>query len=160
MNKVQKNRMIIIVLIISGVVGAVALWLYALRSNLNHFYTPSELIAGGVEPGRSIRVGGMVETGSVKRAGDDSLAVTFKVSDGAAVIGVFYEGILPDLFREGQGIVVTGVFENNRVTATEVLAKHDENYMPPEAMEAMKRAGQPVETPAKPNSYGGASQSD
>jgi cytochrome c-type biogenesis protein CcmE len=143
MNKVQKQRMTIAITALVGISLAVGFLLYALRSNLNHFYTPSELVQGQAFDGQGIRVGGLVKDGSVKRSDENSLAVEFKVTDSAEDIVVYFEGILPDLFREGQGIVVTGRFEGNRVLADEVLAKHDETYMPPEAMEAMKKAGHP-----------------
>lgn len=143
MNKVRKKRLIALAMILAGVTGAVSLFVFALGQNLNHFFTPSELAAGGAEPGRRVRVGGMVKEGSVKRDAD-SLKVEFIVTDYKSDVMVEYVGILPDLFREGQGIVSTGRFVGNaRVKADEVLAKHDENYMPPEAYEALKRAQEP-----------------
>lgn len=141
MNKVQKQRMTILVTALVGISIAVGFLLYALRSNLNHFYSPSELVAGKAQIGQGIRVGGLVKDGSVKRSQENSLIVEFHVTDKGKDILVQYEGILPDLFREGQGIVVTGRYEQGRVVASEVLAKHDETYMPPEAMEALKKAG-------------------
>jgi cytochrome c-type biogenesis protein CcmE len=115
--------------------------LAALRENVNLFYTPSQIAAGEAPHGTRIRAGGLVENGSLKRT-PDSLALRFKVTDGARSIVVHYQGILPDLFREGQGIVALGRLEHDGMLhADEVLAKHDENYMPPEAMHALKQAG-------------------
>jgi cytochrome c-type biogenesis protein CcmE len=141
MNKVQKQRMTILLAAIVGISIAVGFLLYALRSNLNHFYTPSELAEGQAYQGQGIRVGGLVKDGSLKRSDENNLAVEFMVTDSSADVLVYFEGILPDLFREGQGIVVTGRFDQGRVLADEVLAKHDETYMPPEAMEALEKAG-------------------
>lgn len=141
MNKVQKQRMTIVISALVGISVAVGFLLYALGANLNHFYTPSELVSGQAKIGQGIRVGGLVKEGSVTRSDENSLVVEFHVTDKGEDILVQYEGILPDLFREGQGIVVTGRYEQGRVVASEVLAKHDETYMPPEAMEALKKAG-------------------
>lgn len=124
------------------VTAAVGLMLYALNQNIDLFYTPSELIEGkqGIKPkvGQRLRIGGMVVPGSVKRD-QDSLEVTFDLVDTGPTVTVSYSGILPDLFREGQGIVATGVLADSRlIKAEEVLAKHDEEYMPPELAEKMK----------------------
>ncbi|MFS1702599.1 cytochrome c maturation protein CcmE [Aestuariibacter sp. GS-14] len=124
------------------IVGAVALMLFALTDNIDLFYTPSEIVEGkdGVKPsvGQRLRIGGMVVPGSVSRD-SESLEVTFKLVDTGPQVTVTYAGILPDLFREGQGIVATGVLSDARVIqAEEVLAKHDEEYMPPELAEQMK----------------------
>ena len=124
---------------------ATALVLNAFQSNLVFFYTPTQIAANEAPQGKSFRVGGMVETGSVKRNGVD---VSFRVTDTAKTIPVVYTGILPDLFKEGKGVVAQGQIGPDGVfRAREVLAKHDENYMPPEAAEAMKQArgkGQPA----------------
>lgn len=124
------------------IVGAVALMLFALTDNIDLFYTPSEIVEGkdGVKPtvGQRLRIGGMVVPGSVSRD-SESLEVTFKLIDTGPQVTVTYAGILPDLFREGQGIVATGVLAKAGVIqAEEVLAKHDEEYMPPELAEQMK----------------------
>lgn len=124
------------------IVGAVALMLFALTDNIDLFYTPSEIVEGkdGVKPtvGQRLRIGGMVVPGSVSRD-SESLEVTFKLIDTGPQVIVTYAGILPDLFREGQGIVATGVLaEAGVIQAEEVLAKHDEEYMPPELAEQMK----------------------
>lgn len=137
----RKKRLYWILALLGGAGVAAALALAALRENINLFYTPSQIVAGEAPLHARIRAGGLVETGSLKRM-PDSLALGFSVTDGARSIVVRYEGILPDLFREGQGIVVLGSFGRDGVLhADEVLAKHDENYMPPEAMHALKQAG-------------------
>ncbi len=125
----------------AGVVAlgvAAALVLSAFEKNLVFFFTPSQVAANEAPQGRTFRIGGMVETGSVKRTG---VEVQFLVTDTAKAIPVVYSGALPDLFREGKGVVAQGVLGADGVFhAKEVLAKHDENYMPPEASEAVQRA--------------------
>ena len=119
-------------------VGAIAaLVLNAFQSNLVFFYTPTQIAAHEAPVNRTFRIGGMVETGTVKR---DGLQVNFVVTDTAKTVPVRYEGILPDLFKEGKGVVAQGQLKDGVFVAREVLAKHDENYMPPEAAEALKRA--------------------
>ncbi|MEB3735427.1 cytochrome c maturation protein CcmE [Halopseudomonas pachastrellae] len=145
----EKKRLILILLVLLGVGAAVALALSALRENINLFYTPTQIANGEVPEGARIRAGGMVVDGSVKRS-TDSLDVQFDVSDGAEAVTIAYSGILPDLFREGQGIVALGrVNADGVLVADEVLAKHDEEYMPPEVAKAMSdamqnKAAQPV----------------
>ncbi|VEF42429.1 cytochrome c maturation protein CcmE [Aggregatibacter aphrophilus] len=137
MNPRRKSRLSIIILVLAGVVIATTLVLYALRQNIDLFYTPSEVVYGKEdkadlkpEVGQRIRVGGMVVAGTVQRD-PKSLKVRFDLNDIGPSISVEYEGILPDLFREGQGIVAQGVLkEPTLLEATEVLAKHDENYVP------------------------------
>lgn len=144
MNPRRKKRLTLAIALIGGVAAIASLLLYALNSNLNLFYTPSEIVNGktdtGVKPdvGQRIRVGGMVTVGSMVRD-PDSLHVQFAVHDSlGGEILVTYDDLLPDLFREGQGIVAQGVLTaEGKLEATEVLAKHDENYMPPEVAEAM-----------------------
>lgn len=144
MNPRRKKRLTLAVALIGGVAAIASLLLYALNSNLNLFFTPTEIVQGkkdtGVMPeiGQRIRVGGMVTVGSMVRD-PNSLHVEFAVHDAAGgEIIVTYDDLLPDLFREGQGIVAQGVLiESGKLEATEVLAKHDENYMPPEVAEAM-----------------------
>ena len=120
---------------------AVALVVYALRGNINLFFPPAEVAAGKAPVGQPVRIGGMVAEGSVQRS-DDSLEVRFDITDFQATVPVVYVGILPDLFDEGQGAVASGVLDEGGVlTATEVLAKHDENYMPPEVAEALEKSG-------------------
>jgi len=138
----RKKRLHLILFLVVGVGIAVGLLTYSLSQNINLFQTPTQIAAGEVPVGRTIRAGGLVVTGSVERD-QDGLGVTFKVTDGAAEVSIFYEGILPDLFREGQGIVALGQLNDNRVLeASEVLAKHDENYMPPEVKDALEQAHQ------------------
>jgi cytochrome c-type biogenesis protein CcmE len=120
---------------------AAALVLSALDESLVFFMSPSEVMASPPPPDRAIRMGGLVEEGSVERASGDA-AVRFRVTDLATTVQVTYEGVLPDLFREGQGVVVEGwLGADGSFTAREVLAKHDENYMPPEVAEAIKQSG-------------------
>jgi cytochrome c-type biogenesis protein CcmE len=121
-------------------IGAVvALVLNAFESNLVFFYTPSQVAAHEAPVARTFRIGGMVETGSVKREGTQ---VRFVVTDTARTVPVSYTGILPDLFKEGKGVVAQGQLKDGVFMAREVLAKHDENYMPPEAAEALKKGQQ------------------
>ena len=117
--------------------AVVALVLNAFQSNMVFFYSPSQVMAHEAPANRTFRVGGMVQAGSVKR---DGLKVNFIVTDTAKTINVRYEGILPDLFQEGKGVVAQGQLNGGVFEAREVLAKHDENYMPPEAADAIKRA--------------------
>ncbi len=149
MNPRQKKRMGMILVLLIGVCTTVGLVLYALNQNMDLFYTPTELVHGKpdgskAEVGQRLRVGGMVVRGSVVRA-PDSLKITFKLADVGPHISVEYEGILPDLFREGQGIVAQGVLkEDNTLEAFEILAKHDEDYVPSELAEAMEKVHEPM----------------
>src|SRR4051794_37502341 len=125
---------------------AVALVLNAFQSNLVFFFTPSQIAAHEAPVGRAFRVGGMVETGSLKRD-PNNLTVSFRVTDTAQTIPVSYTGLLPDLFKEGKGVVAQGALGADGVfRATEVLAKHDENYMPPAAADAIKKAQRGMST--------------
>ncbi|MBI5783428.1 MAG: cytochrome c maturation protein CcmE [Gammaproteobacteria bacterium] len=139
----MKTRHKRLAIIVSGVVGLTVAGLFVLnafRSNLVFFYSPTEVLEGKVTvaAGKTIRIGGLVEQGSVKRS-PDGLKVDFIVTDLNKKLPVHYEGILPDLFREGQGVVTQGRLQDgNRFVASEVLAKHDEKYMPPEAAQALK----------------------
>lgn len=138
MHPIRKQRLQIVVLIVLAATVGVALIVYTLGQNANYFFTPSQIAAGEAPVGVSIRAGGMVVENSVQRA-EDSLDTRFLVTDGASSVPVVYSGILPDLFAEGEAAVATGVLDNNRVLqATQVLAKHDENYTPPEVAEAMQ----------------------
>jgi cytochrome c-type biogenesis protein CcmE len=134
--------------IVSGLAAfgvAVALVLNAFQSNLVFFFTPSQVASHEAPRDRAFRVGGLVEAGSVVRD-KDALTVRFRVTDTARTIPVVYTGILPDLFREGKGVVAQGkLAADGTFRASEVLAKHDENYMPPEAAEALKKAGHPMD---------------
>ena len=137
----RRNRLGVILFIAAGVAGAAALTLFALSRNIDLFHTPTQVAGGEVEAGRRIRIGGMVKEGSVIRAGD-SLQVEFAATDFNRDVLVRYHGILPDLFREGQGVVAEGSLDEAGVfQATRVLAKHDENYMSPEVKAALEAAG-------------------
>jgi cytochrome c-type biogenesis protein CcmE len=124
---------------------ATALVLNAFNSNLVFFFTPSQVASNEAPRDRAFRIGGLVEAGSVVRE-KDALTVRFRVTDTARTIPVVYTGILPDLFREGKGVVAQGKLgSDGTFHASEVLAKHDENYMPPQAAEALKKAGHPID---------------
>ena len=139
MHPQRKKRLILVLLVLLGVGVAVALALGALRQNINLFYTPTEIARGVAPQDARTRAGGMVVAGSLKRSAD-SLDVVFDVTDGAEQVTITYSGILPDLFREGQGIVALGRLNEDRVlVADEVLAKHDEEYMPPEVAQALDK---------------------
>ena len=133
----RKKRILMVCAILVGISISVILILTAFEKNLMYFYSPTEIINGDAPKARSFRIGGLVVTDSVIRNSDD-LKVSFILTDTINKVKVIYEGILPDLFREGQGIVATGsVSDENVFLATEVLAKHDENYMPPEVKQAL-----------------------
>ena len=141
MHPVRKQRLYLVLFVIVFSTVAVGLVVYGLRGNINLFYPPAEVAAGNAPVGQPIRVGGMVVAGSIERS-DSSLRVRFEVTDYEAKVPIVYEGILPDLFDEGQGAVAAGVLTADGVLqATEVLAKHDENYMPPEVAHALEEAG-------------------
>ena len=133
----RRKRFAIALGILAVVGGATALVLYAFQSNLVFFYSPSQISAKEAPEGRTFRLGGLVVEGSVQREG---VTVRFEVTDTATTVPVQFSGILPDLFKEGKGVVAQGKLENGVFQAKEVLAKHDENYMPPEAAEALKNA--------------------
>ena len=137
--KPRHKRAAIVLGVLAAVGVAVALVLNAFNSNLVFFYTPSQIASKEAPVGRTFRIGGLVKEGSVTREG---VVVKFTVTDTAQNVSVKYEGILPDLFKEGKGVVAQGQLGGDGVfAAREVLAKHDENYMPPEAAEALKQAG-------------------
>ena len=143
----RQQRMLFAGLIVAGVAAAAALAVRGLGENMLFFFSPSQIAAGEVPAGQSVRVGGLVVRGSVVRG--EGLAVRFALSDGAESVVLRYEGILPDLFREGQGIVARGrLRENGEFAADEVLAKHDESYMPPEVAEALEIAREGGRVPA------------
>jgi cytochrome c-type biogenesis protein CcmE len=143
MNAVRKQRLILVISILVGLAIACGLMFYALRQNINLFFTPQQVMAGEAPLDTQMRVGGLVEVGSVVRD-QETLDVQFVLTDGKGRFTVHYQGILPDLFREGQGIVANGtLISTNRFEAEEVLAKHDETYMPPEVQDALEKAGHP-----------------
>ena len=141
----RKRRRLVLVLVgMTTLAVAVGLVLAAFQDNLVFFYSPSEVMAKEIPPEQRFRIGGLVEADSVERRG---LFTTFRVTDLEHTVKIVHEGILPDLFREGQGVVAEGFLNADGVfVAAEVLAKHDENYMPPEVADALKKAGHWKET--------------
>ena len=140
MTPLRRQRFILVGLLVLGVSVALGLALLALRENINLFFSPTQVKAGEAPQQASFRLGGMVVEGSVRRP-DADLSVEFVLTDTVEQVTVTYKGILPDLFREGQGIVTQGMLNNNGIfEAKQVLAKHDENYMPPEVADALKKA--------------------
>jgi cytochrome c-type biogenesis protein CcmE len=144
--KPRSKRLLLLGGAVALLVGAVALVLTAFQQNMVFFHTPTEVAEGKAPVGRAFRVGGMVEAGSIKRQ-EDGLTVNFVITDTAKTVPVTYRGTLPDLFQEGKGAVVQGVMSPDGLfRATEVLAKHDENYMPIEAQYALDQAHKASET--------------
>ncbi|MGK0499879.1 MAG: cytochrome c-type biogenesis protein CcmE [Oceanicoccus sp.] len=142
MHPLRKQRLIVVLFIVFGTALAVGLASFALRENINLFYPPADIAAGKAPKGKQIRAGGMVLPGSIVRD-PNSLRVEFVVTDYAANVAVVFTGILPDLFGEGQGVVASGKLDEQGVfQANEVLAKHDENYMPPEVQAAVDSAAE------------------
>lgn len=149
MNPLRKKRLLIILGLLAGFGLALGFALTALQQNINLFYTPTQIANGEAPQDTRIRAGGMVEEGSVQRSGD-SLDVRFVVTDFNKSVPITYRGILPDLFREGQGIVALGKLNaEGVVVADEVLAKHDEKYMPPEVTKALQENGQAAASPVQ-----------
>ena len=148
--KTRHKRIVLIALGLGGLAVAVALVLSAFEENLVFFYSPTQVANREAPTGKAFRIGGMVEQGSLQRAGD-GLTVRFNVTDTAKIIAVTYTGILPDLFKEGKGVVAQGQLGPDGVfRAREVLAKHDENYMPPEAAHALEQAKKAQATVSAP----------
>ncbi len=135
----RKQRLYLVILLVAGLSVAVGLTLMALQQNINLFFTPTQIVDGEAPQGVAFRIGGMVVDDSLERS-DQDLSVQFQITDTAKSVPVRYTGILPDLFREGQGVVALGRLDGKTFVASEVLAKHDENYMAPEAAEAIKQA--------------------
>ena len=139
MNPKRKQRLIIVLGIVAGVSVAATFMGVALQENINLYFSPTDVVAGKAPINKRIRVGGLVVAGSLKRG--EQLDVTFDVTDSVESITIQYDGILPDLFREGQGIIANGkLAESGVVIADEVLAKHDEEYMPPEVQDSLDKA--------------------
>jgi len=137
----RKQRLLLLGLMLAGVGTAVAFGINAFNDSLMLFHSPSDVAAGNVEAGKPFRIGGMVVEGSVQRNQED-LQVSFSLTDHSQTVPVTFTGILPDLFSEGQGIVALGAIDTSgQFSATKVLAKHDENYMPPEIADALERSG-------------------
>jgi len=138
----KRRRLYVVLLALLVFGGATGLVLTALDENLDHFRSPSQLVAEPPAPERGIRLGGLVEEGSVERSAD-GLSVSFRVTDLSESVPVSFTGLLPDLFREGQGVITLGNLQRDGTfAAREVLAKHDENYMPREVVDALKESGQ------------------
>ncbi len=151
MHPIRRQRLFIVLLVLICAGAAVGLASYALRENINLFYPPADIASGKVPVGKKIRAGGMVVKDSVKRD-TQSLRVDFVITDFKSNVPVVYTGILPDLFAEGQGIVANGVLDEKGIfQATEVLAKHDEKYMPPEVQGALDQAGTAVPVSTAPS---------
>ena len=129
--KPKNQRLVLVVAAVAAVLLAVLLAMWGLRDRVSYFYTPADIVAGKAEAGRSMRLGGMVERGSVQRL-PDGVTIRFTLSDGRARTPVVFRGIPPDLFRDGSGAVAEGRLENGKFVADNILAKHDERYMPPE----------------------------
>ena len=136
--KHKRLTFVAIALLLLG--AAAALVLTAFEDNIVFFYSPTDIMEKSLKPGQRLRLGGLVEENSVKKPGD--AVVLFRITDTNKAVPVRYKGILPDLFREGQGVIAEGKMEGAVFQASEVLAKHDENYMPPEVAEAIKKSGQ------------------
>ena len=139
MNPTRKRRLTIVTLVVAAAALAVGLGVYALQNNMNYLLTPSQVQSGQAVDYKTFRLGGMVKAGSIQRS-SDSLKVTFTVVDAGGAMPVEYTGILPDLFRDNQSVIATGHMDGARFVATEVLAKHDETYMPKELKDAMAKA--------------------
>jgi cytochrome c-type biogenesis protein CcmE len=139
MNPTRKRRLTIVLLVIAAALVAVALIVFALQQNMNYLFTPSQVQTGQATSYKTFRLGGMVKSGSIQRS-KETLKVTFTVVDASGSMPVEYTGILPDLFRDNQSVIATGHMDNARFIATEVLAKHDETYMPKELKDAMAKA--------------------
>ena len=142
MTRTRKRRLMIVLLILAGMSVATAVAITAMQSNVMFFVSPTDVAEQELAPDRKFRLGGLVADGTVVQSGD-SLDVRFDVTDGKNDVTVVYSGILPDLFREGQGVIAHGYLRNGRFEAYEVLARHDETYMPPEVPRALEEAGHP-----------------
>jgi cytochrome c-type biogenesis protein CcmE len=144
--KPKNQRLVLVVAAMIAILAAVLLAMWGLRERASYFYTPADVAAGTAEEGRAVRLGGMVERGSIRRMAD-GVTIRFSVTDGQARTPVVYRGIVPDLFREGSGAVAEGRLEGGTFMADTILAKHDERYMPPELgnLTAERKAAKTVE---------------
>ncbi|MCA1780196.1 MAG: cytochrome c maturation protein CcmE [Xanthomonadaceae bacterium] len=145
MTPTRKRRALFVLVLLVGLAAATTVGIVSMNKNMMFFLSPSDVQAHQLPPDRQFRLGGLVVDGSVNRNADN-LAVEFAVTDGAHEVPVTFSGILPDLFREGQGIIAHGTLRNGRFEAHEVLAKHDETYMPPEVKRALEKTGHPMAT--------------
>ncbi len=135
--KAKNQRLVLVLVALGALTGAALLAMSALKDQASYFYTPGDALRDHVEPGRVVRLGGMVEKGSLRREAD-GVTIDFRVTDGTASVAARYTGIVPDLFREGSGVVAEGRFTaQSQFAADTILAKHDEKYMPPEVAGAM-----------------------
>ncbi|HWJ58737.1 MAG TPA: cytochrome c maturation protein CcmE [Sphingomicrobium sp.] len=143
--KPKNQRLVLIVAAVAALIGAALLAMWGLRNQAAYFFTPADIAAGRAEPGRAMRLGGMVERGSVRRHAD-GVTIRFVVTDGKATTPVVFRGIVPDLFREGSGVVAEGRMQSGTFVADTILAKHDERYMPPELgnLQSEHKAGETV----------------
>jgi len=154
MHPLRKQRLLIVLFIVLGASVSAGLIFWALSDNMNFFYAPTQIARGEAPTAKTIRVGGLVVPGSVRRSAT-GLDVHFEVTDNQSTLKIAYQGILPDLFSEGQGVVAVGELESlTQFRAQQVLAKHDENYMPPEVHEALK-AGETYDQATGANAYDG-----
>jgi cytochrome c-type biogenesis protein CcmE len=144
--KPKNQRLVLVIAAVAAVLLAVLLAMWGLRERASYFYTPADVVAGKAEQGRSVRLGGMVQRGSIQRL-QDGVTIRFILTDGQARTPVLFRGIAPDLFREGSGAVAEGRLENGTFLADTILAKHDERYMPPELgnLAAEHKAGKTLE---------------
>lgn len=157
MNPARKRRLLLILALVAASGVAAALVTLALRENITYLYTPSQVYGGEAADQAVFRLGGMVAKDSLKRE-DGTLKVSFGVTDGDAVMTTHYEGILPDLFRENQAVIATGRRDGDEFVATQILAKHDEEYMPREVAEAMGKAHVKHKVPAEGEAVAGAAK--
>lgn len=154
MHPVRRQRLFLVLFIVVFSTVAVGLMAFALRDNINLFYAPAQVVSGEVPPDTRVRAGGCVQTGSVSRS-ETTLETRFELTDGIVAFPVTYAGILPDLFAEGEAAVVNGTLDTSGVfRATEVLAKHDEEYMPPEVAEVMMTASGNLNNSCGVQAYG------
>lgn len=135
----KKRRVQIILVAVVALIVSTAMIGYAMRDGINYFRTPTQVLAGGIAPSEVFRIGGLVEQGSLVRG--QGQTITFKVTDTKSTIPVTYTGVLPDLFSEGTGVVATGRYVDGTFEASDILAKHDANYMPKEVIDALKKQG-------------------
>ncbi|STY91314.1 cytochrome c maturation protein CcmE [Moraxella bovis] len=138
MNNARQKKLMWVIAMLVGVAVAVGLILYAIRQQTDYYFDPTAITAGKAPENKRIRAGGMVVAGSVKRDPNDPLNIQFQITDYKAVVPMTYRGVLPDLFAENSGVVATGELQGGTFVASEVLAKHDENYMPPEVAKSLK----------------------
>ena len=138
--KAKHQRLILVLIAMTALIAAVLLAIWGLRGNASYFYVPADIAANPPEPGRAVRLGGMVEQGSLKTA-PDGVTIQFVVGDGKARVPVIYRNIVPDLFKEKSGVIAEGKFEGQTFVATNILAKHDERYMPPQMDGKMHKTG-------------------